>query len=242
MLLLATIFLAGLLHGIGPDHLAAISAFAMAVEHDVQRVVGFAARFALGHALVIGAAGVAAHFGRLLLSPQWERRCDLAAGMLLIVTGLLAAVGLATGKIKVHGHAHAHARNLHSHFHLHFLGRQEEEAAQHGASKHGHVHGATAAILGMLFALGGIRSLVAVVPMAIAGTLAGTIVRLGAFVVGIILAMVGYAFVSRRAFERLANRATAVGRESLLFALSSYLLALFCIVAGVLAIRERLLG
>src|SRR5215470_14862507 len=184
MVLLAAIFAAGLLHGVGPDHLAAISTFGFAVGHNFRRVVFFAVRFAGGHALVLGLAGVLGHFGRILLSPAWERRFDLSAGGLLVFTGLLALWALITGRVKIHEHGHMHGAAHHDHYHLH-LGLGDSHTAAHEnkhPEQHQHLHGGLAASLGVLFALGGTRSLLAVVPIAISQTLAITILRVSVFV------------------------------------------------------------
>ena len=240
MLILLAIFAAGLLHGLGPDHLAAITAFAVAVEHDFRRVVLFATRFAGGHAVVIVIAGLLGHFGRMLLNPGWERRFDLAAGALLVFTGLVAIVGLLTGKLKVHQHHHLHHKKPHKHYHLHV--QPQETPQEHAHAEHGHVHGGLAASLGILFALGGTRSLLAVVPMAVSSTLTITLLRIAAFVLGIVLSMVGYAFLTQRAFEKLSSRASAAGRAPAFLLVSSYLLAVFCIIAGLMTIHERMLA
>ena len=83
-MLIILIFLAGVLHGFGPDHLAAITALS-AVRGGTRRLVFFSTRFAIGHAAVIAAAGLAAHFGRGLLPQIWEARLDVAAGSLLLL-------------------------------------------------------------------------------------------------------------------------------------------------------------
>jgi hypothetical protein len=103
-----------------------------------------------------------------------------------------------------------------------------------------HVHGGLAATLGILFALGGTRSLLVVVPMAIASTLEMTILRVTVLVIGIVFSMVAYAFITQHTFEALAKRATAVGRAPAFLKASSYVLACFCIVAGMLTINDRL--
>src|SRR5262249_34384202 len=102
MFLLFAIFAAGLLHGTVSDHLAAITALGVAVAHDFRRVVWFAVRFAGAHAVVIAVAGVAGYFGRMLLPPAWENAFELGAGGLLVLVGVVALIGLVSGKIKVH--------------------------------------------------------------------------------------------------------------------------------------------
>jgi hypothetical protein len=103
-----------------------------------------------------------------------------------------------------------------------------------------HVHGGLAATLGVLFALGGTRSLILLVPIATAPTLSMTVVRILALVLGIIISMVAYAFITQHAFEALSKRANSAGYAPAFLKASSYLLAGFCIVAGMLTINERL--
>src|SRR4051794_10484391 len=194
MLFLLAIFAAGLLHGIGPDHLAAITAFGVAVEHDFRRVIWFAIRFAGAHAVVIAVAGIARHFGREILSPAWERAFDLGAGGLLVLTGLAALIGLLSGKIKVHEHLHVHHHHPHQHLHVHLVPEEVKNwKHEHAHDSTEHVHGGMAATLGILFALGGTRSLLVFAPVAMANTLTQTMLRVTVFVIGIVLSMVAYA-------------------------------------------------
>jgi ABC-type nickel/cobalt efflux system permease component RcnA len=243
MFLLFAIFAAGLLHGIGPDHLAAITAFGVAVEHDFRRVVWFAVRFAAAHALVIAVAGVAGYFGRMLLPQRWENAFELGAGGLLVLVGVAALIGLATGKIKVHEHLHAHQHRPLKHLHVHVVPEQAKQwNHEHAHQGTEHVHGGMAATLGVLFALGGTRSLLAVVPIAVAHSLPETLLRVTAFVIGIVLSMVAFAYISQYIFGRLAERANRVGYAPRFLKASSYVLAGFCIVAGMITISGRLLG
>src|SRR2546423_11453119 len=168
-MLLALIFLAGVLHGLGPDHLAAITALS-AMGGGATRLIFFSTRFAFGHAAVIAAAGLAAHFGRGLLPAAWEVRLDVAAGSLLLLAGVATLAALAFGKVSIHSHVHSHPHAkgasaggpAHRHLHLHLFFR---DAHRHG-------HGRLAAALGALFALGGVRGLLAVVPIAVSQRLA----------------------------------------------------------------------
>ncbi len=241
MFLLLAIFVAGLLHGIGPDHLAAITAFGVAVEHDFRRVAWFAVRFAGAHAVVIVIAGILGHFGRDLLSPRLQQMFDIGAGGLLVLVGIAALIGLLSGKIKVHQHLHTHHHHPHKHLHVHVLPEQAN-AWQHDHAHQGseHTHGGMAATLGVLFAIGGTRSLLMVVPIAIASTLPLTLLRVTVLVLGIIISMVAYAFITQHAFEALTRKANSVGHAPAFLKASSYVLAGFCIVAGMLTINENL--
>lgn len=217
MTLLFLIFVAGVLHGLGPDHLAAVTALA-AVGGGARRLVFYALRFALGHALVLAAAGLAAYSGRTLLPPEWEQRLDVTFAALLLASGVALLAGLALGKLDLHAHEHAHGGERHQHLHLHFFARPA----------HRHGHGKFAVLLGAVFALGGARALLAVVPMAVAETLAASLLRLAVFGAGIVLAMVAYGFAAGRML-RWAERRPLLGPR-----VATAATALFCVAAGAL--------
>lgn len=230
MLLLAMIFGAGVLHGLGPDHLAAITAFGAIAGNDFRRVVFFSVRFAGGHAVVIGAAALLAHYGRLALPVRWERGFDLAAASLLILTGLLLGLGLLTGRLSIHSHGHHHGGGEHHHLHAHFGSPAE----------HQHKHGRLAFLLGGLFAMGGARSLVLIVPVAVAETFAASMVRIAAFTLGIVVAMTAYGLVAGGLLTRASQHSADPRRRQLVFQVTTAGVALFCVVAGLLTLAERL--
>lgn len=220
-MLLALIFLAGVLHGLGPDHLAAITALS-SVGGGARRLVFFSLRFALGHTAVIAAAGLTAHFGRDLLPAAWGARLDEIAGALLVLTGVALLAALLLGKVSLHSHAHKHDGSEHRHFHLHFFAR----------ASHRHGHGRLATAFGALFALGGARGLLAVVPIATSETLAVSALRIAAFTVGIAAAMVAYGLLAAPALKWTESRPHIGGR------LAAALTSLFCIVAGALTLTH----
>ena len=220
--LLLAIFVAGVLHGLGPDHLAAITAFG---GRDARRVVFFYTRFAFGHVVIVALAGLLAKFSRQLLPVAWEHRFDLLTGWLLVVTGAGLLIGFLTGRVSLHAHVHAHHTDVahghsgsHRHFHLHWFMHQQ----------HQHVHGGFAAVLGALFALGGVRSLLAIVPIALAQTLAESVLRILVFALGIVASMVAYGLAAQHLLTR-SNSPRWIQA-------SSYVAALFCVAAGVLVI------
>lgn len=233
MLLLGAVFLAGVLHGLGPDHLAAITAFGTAGGH-FGRLSFFSLRFAAGHAAVVLLAGLAGHFGLHLLSPAWALRFELAAGGLLVAAGLTLLVGLLTGRVVVHTHAHDHGPGRHGHYHLHLL----------NWNGHRHGHGRLAALLGALFALGGTRSLLAVAPIALAATLAESLLRVAAFSSGIVVAMVAYGWLAGAAVDRLTRAADESLRPSSLRLqrLAGMLAGGFSVAAGLFTILSGLRG
>jgi nickel/cobalt exporter len=227
------LFSLGVLHGVGPDHLAAITAFGAAAGRDFRRIVFFAIRFALGHALVLSIAGLLAKFGSMMLPERWENGFDIAAGAFLAMTGVVLLTGLLTGMIKLHSHHHHHDHSVHHHFHLHML------ADRHEPAKHPHVHGGTAVGLGALFAMGGARSLLTVAPIALAPTVAGSMIRILVFCFGIVFSMVVYGWLTQVALTSIERFADGSHNRKIMIA-SAYTVALFCIFAGGMVLNEHL--
>jgi len=229
-MLLAMVFVAGLLHGLGPDHLAAITAVGVVAGQGFRRIAFLSVRFAAGHAVVIGVAALLAHFGRMAMPVSWERGFDLAAGGLLILTGVAMIVGLITGHLSVHSHLHHHSAAGHRHVHAHFGSR----------ATHQHRHGSLAFVLGGLFALGGARSLLLIVPVALAQTFAVSLLRIAAFTLGIVVSMAGYGLVAGSMLRRANEGAPNPRRQQFIFRLTTAGVALFCLVTGVITLAGRL--
>jgi ABC-type nickel/cobalt efflux system permease component RcnA len=230
MLLLAMVFLAGVVHGLGPDHLAAISAFGAVAGNNFRRLTFFSVRFAVGHAMVIAGAALLAHFGRLALPAAWERRFDLGAAALLLITGIALLVGLISGHISLHAHEHRHhGLGAHRHYHAH-IGTQAD---------HQHKHGKLAFVLGGLFALGGARSLILFVPVALASTFAASLLRIAAFTLGIAAAMSAYGYLAGGVLGRATHWGNSQ-RQQVAFRLATGGVGVFCIVAGLITLSQRL--
>jgi hypothetical protein len=94
--LLASALVLGFLHGLGGDHLMAIAALAVdgrGVERSAAarraQAVGIAARFALGHALLLGVGAGAIVLIGWSIPPHVERGGEMLGGALLIVMGLV---------------------------------------------------------------------------------------------------------------------------------------------------------
>ncbi len=197
MTLLTTVFFAGVLHGLGPDHLAAITAYGAASGGRLRSISGFALRFALGHVAVLALFGALGQFAQVVLPAAWERGFEMAAAGLLVVSGSGLIAAVASGRLVVHAHAHEHEEGKHWHLHAH-LGSRED---------HQHAHGTLAAGLGALFALGGVRSLATVVPVAVAGTAATLALRIAVFALGMLLAMAAFGALAGGVFTRLTKAA-----------------------------------
>ena len=149
----------------------------------------------------------------------------LATAWLLILSGAAMLFALARGWLTVHSHPHEHSEGAHHHLHAHLFGARE----------HRHAHGRLAATLGGLFALSGTRSLLAVVPAALAQTALVSFLRVGIFAAGIIAGMLVYGLVAGRALSRLEHPAegsaprAGFSASRAAFALSGAL----CVAAGI---------
>jgi len=225
MALLIVIFFFGVLHGLGPDHLAAITVFGSRGGRQLHRLTFFSLRFALGHALVLAIAGLLATFGKSLMPSYMEARFDIAGGILLVGAGLFLIAGLLAGKFRLHTHSHQHLAGSHKHFHLHVR----------DAHKHNHSHGLMAVLLGVFFALGGFRALLTVTPIALAPALGQSALRIMAFTLGIIAAMVAYGVLTGVALEKLGSRRNVLWQQ-----LSAYGVGVFSLIAGLLTLHEHL--
>lgn len=224
-MLLLLIFLAGILHGLGPDHLAAITALSAANGADARRLLFFSTRFALGHAAVLAVAGLATRYFRVSMPAGWEHGFELGTAWLLIVSGAAMLFALAAGWLTVHSHPHEHSRGAHRHFHAHLF----------GAHEHRHGHGKLAATLGGLFALSGTRALLAVVPAALAATALISFLRVGTFSAGIVAGMLAYGLIAGRALSRVERSAetSAPGGGFASSRIAFVLSGALCVAAGI---------
>jgi hypothetical protein len=211
VLLLAALGL-GFLHGLGADHLMGIAALSLApVSGDASvhraRAFGIAVRFAVGHALLLGAgAGLLIVLG-WSLPLSVERGGEMLGGALLIVLGALALWGAAAGRL--YAHSHVHSNEPAAHWHLHFGARDQHPAA----AAHSHLP----TIIGAAFAISSLRALTMLAPFgesASAVSLVGLLGLVAVFSVGILISMslfgVAFAqFLTTSARLRL-GRASAV--------------------------------
>jgi nickel/cobalt exporter len=224
LLLLASAFFLGFLHGLGPDHLMAIAALSMDGGGDLSRrgrAVAVAVRFAMGHALLLSlGAGLIVLIGWSIPEPV-ERGGEMLGGALLVVMGLLTLQHL-----RLHATGHAALRTFYSrpspeHGALraeHSALSIEHEAlnTEHSALSTQHSHVPT--MIGAAFAVSSLRALAMLTPFgADLGTaplplLAGLI---AVFAVGILCSMVLFGVVlagilSTHALQRVGHGAGAL--------------------------------
>lgn len=197
-LVYGTALLLGSIHALEPDHMAAVTSFAVR-RPTARRSLGFGLRWALGHGgaiLIVGALMIAVGLRFPEVAEHWLER---SVGVVLIGLGLWTL----TGARQLHVHRHAHDDGtVHAHMHSHAL-----------TEAHDHRHGATA--IGLLHGLAGTAPAVALVPLTTFETPVLAIGYLGVFGIGTAVGMGLYALIAglvvgRAAFvsERLARGVT----------------------------------
>ena len=158
VLLLATAFGLGFLHGLGADHLMGIAALSVAPHSDpsthCRRTFAVALKFAVGHALLLGIGASALILLGWSLPVVFERGGEVLGGVLLIGLGAVGAWGAATGR--VYGHTHPHRGEPAAHWHLHIGGQG------HHPIDAAHSHLPT--IIGAAFAVSSLRALTTLAP------------------------------------------------------------------------------
>jgi nickel/cobalt transporter (NicO) family protein len=177
----------GFLHGLGADHLMAIAALAVPHAGSASRARAkafrVAVRFALGHAAFLG---VGAAFVILLgwhVPSTTEQGGELAAGVMLVILGIVGLWALRTGRMYAHRHPVGPPG---THWHLH-VGRTHQHGVAHAMP--------LPALLGAAFAISSLRSVALfVVPAASpGGTTAEALLAMLAvaaiFALGILLSM-----------------------------------------------------
>jgi hypothetical protein len=186
VLLLSALTL-GFLHGLGADHLMGIAALSLSPTPGgpaVQRAraLGIAVRFALGHAVLLGAGAAALIVLGWSLPLAFERGGEILGGTLLIVLGGIALWGAFAGRVYVH--SHVHSGEPAAHYHLHFGSREQHPPAL--------AHSHLPTIIGAAFALSSLRALTMLEGFgdSVASvTLASMLGLVAVFAVGILISM-----------------------------------------------------
>jgi hypothetical protein len=102
---LATALVAGLVHALEPDHMAAVTAFVSRRPHPL-RALGFGIRWGLGHSAALLVAGGAALLLRLEIPGPVVGGLEFAVGMMLIGLGGWSVAGVIRPQAeKPHSHA-----------------------------------------------------------------------------------------------------------------------------------------
>lgn len=208
-------FLNGLYHGLGSDHLLAITALASR-ENSRREISLMGLRFGLGHMGLLVLLSTAALIWNFTVSSLWATRAEMLGGSLLIVLGFWTFTEWLkeVGYIHSHEHTHGEGKRRHSHFHFHWQG-------VHSAD---HVHPHFSPFLGALFALSGLRALLlSTVPLLQARSMAWALLYILVFGAGIVTSMSIYGLIIGSRLGSLLRR----GGVTLLLSAASVSLGFF---------------
>src|SRR2546428_8386264 len=109
-------FVLGLRHALDADHIAAVAALTGSRD-GLRRAVANGLSWGFGHALTIGVAGLVAIALRSAVPERLALAFEFAAGLMLIVLGLIALRGALRDRVHVHEHRHDDVAHVHLHFH-----------------------------------------------------------------------------------------------------------------------------
>ena len=79
-----------------------------------------------------------------------------------------------------------------------------------------------------------------IVPVALAQTFAVSMVRIAAFTIGIVVAMSAYGLLAGKLLSRTNQADGRFRKQKFVFRMTTAGVALFCVVAGLLTLSERL--
>lgn len=195
VLLYATALLVGSLHALEPDHLAAVTSFAVR-RPRWREAVRYGVRWALGHGAAIVGAGTVLLLIGLRLPAATTHWLERGVGLVLVGLGAWTIAGAR----RLHAHTHVHADGtVHAHLHSHAL-----------VHDHDHRHAATA--VGLLHGLAGTAPAVALVPLAGFDSAGVGIAWLVVFAIGTACGMAVYALLAGLVAGRVALRSAPLAR------------------------------
>jgi cytochrome c biogenesis protein CcdA len=176
----------GLGHSLDPDHIVAVSAL-VCNNKSLRKSITSATVWGVGHSAVLLVIGLLVLTLSVVIPPTVLKLIDCAAGVLLIILGVLVVRSLITERInphqsRTHEHTHSHT-HPHSHTHEHDQQHKQE---------HSHAHLHKSAFTGALQGLGGSAALMLVTLSTVNSVIIGT-VFIFLFGLGVILGMVGIA-------------------------------------------------
>ena len=182
----------GFLHGLGSDHLVAITTLVSRGARSKEALI-MGLRFGLGHMatlVLIGSLGIILNF---TIPPSLEKGSEILGGILLVLLGAWILYDSLQGKFYLHGHLHAHSGENHQHLHFHLWGRHETS----------HLYHHLPTLLGSAFALSGIGALLVVIPVVLAESMEKSVLYVLFFGIGIISSMSAYGLIMARFFRIL---------------------------------------
>lgn len=220
-------FALGFQHGLGPDHLAALTAL-ISRRGGAARPFLLSLAFAAGHSatlIVLGGLGVLLGLALPSSVTLWA---EVLGGAMLVGLGLwlLSTEGLNPFYFHTHEHEHGAKRgHRHPHVHLHWHWGK-------GHSEHRHIH--IASLIGGAFALGGLGRLLVLVPtLFLAASAWQGLLYIAAFALGILFSMSLYGMTAARLLHVLYPRQSAYRAFSLAVAATSIVTGIIWIALSV---------
>jgi ABC-type nickel/cobalt efflux system permease component RcnA len=180
--ILLTAFGLGLGHSLDPDHVVAVSTL-VCNNKSLRKSIASATVWGIGHSAVLLVIGLLVLTLSVVIPQSILKVFDCAAGVLLIILGVMVVRPLIAEKISPHqGTPYGH-NHMHPHSHTHKRDNKHEHS-------HSHLH--KSAFTGALQGLGGSAALMLVTLSTVNSVMIGT-VFIFLFGVGVILGMVGVA-------------------------------------------------
>ena len=174
----------GLGHSLDPDHVVAVSAL-VCNNKSLRKSITSATVWGIGHSVVLLVIGLLVLTLSVVIPQTVLKLFDCAAGVLLIILGVIVVRPLISERISHHqGTTHEHT---HSHPHPHSHTHEHDHEHEHS---HTHLH--KSAVTGALQGLGGSAALMLVTLSTVNSVMIGT-AFIFLFGVGVILGMVGIA-------------------------------------------------
>ena len=216
----------GLLHAFDADHLATIGG--LALRDRSLPAMGYALRWALGHAVALGIVATAALGLGLATAADWAAHGDALVALALLAIGLQALrVAWQWLRAARHGFLLPATAPAHVHYgaraHVHFL-----------APWHSHAPGRTSVLMGLVHGGAGSAAVLALLPLARFHSVLAAAVYLTCFSVGVTIGALAFA----RVFALLARRSAAAGER--LAAAFQTAVGLFALVSGALLLYGML--
>lgn len=228
----ATALALGAGHALEVDHMVAVTAF-VGGRPRLRSALGFGARWAVGHSLVVLLVGGALVMIGVRVPAAAYQWAELLVGVTLVGLGLWAAN--AARRLHVHlpqdhaGHAHLHAHAPGGSPHVH-----EHRPSTDPARRHRHLP----TVVGALHGLAGTVPVVALIPVTLMASKTAAIVYLGVFSAGTIVAMSAYAALAAVAVQRVAASARLARAVAWGTAAATFLVGVWWIVAGITTLRQ----
>jgi len=175
----------GLAHSLDPDHVVAVSTL-LCNNKSLRKSITSATLWGIGHSTVLFIIGLLVLTLSVVIPQSVLKLFDCAAGVLLIILGVLVLKPLIAKRIRSNQIIHEHT-HFHPHSHPH------SQSQNHAIDNHhGHAHLHKSALTGAIQGLGGSAALMLVTLSTVNSVETGLFFIL-LFGVGVILGMVGIA-------------------------------------------------